>query len=239
MPDDRSHHSDVREQGTASVLRRSLLSLVVFLLILGLALFVSGGIGWWQGWLFFVVFLLEIALGVLYLWHKNPEIFVARSKIHAGTKPWDKVAMAFLIPSLMAIFPVAGLDRRFHWSSVPIWLILPGYGLLTLGMLGSVWAEAVNKFAEPSVRIQIERGHTVIDTGPYRFVRHPMYATAFFLFFGFDLALGSLWAFFPAAVASLVLIVRTALEDRLLQNDLPGYRDYTSRVRYRLVPGIW
>jgi len=226
-------------QVTAGVLRRSLVSLVVYLLVLGLALFVPAGIEWWQGWLFFAVFLLQIALAALYLWLKNPDIFVARSKIHAGTKPWDKVVVPFLISSLMAIFPVAGLDHRFQWSSVPIWLILLGYGLVTLGMLGSVWVEAVNKFAEPSVRIQMERGHAVVDAGPYRFVRHPMYATAFFLFFGFALALRSLWAFVPAAVASLILILRTALEDRTLRNELPGYKEYSSRVRYRLVPGVW
>jgi len=239
MPDDQSDHREVQGQMTTAVLRRSLLSLVAFLLVLGLALFLPGGIGWWQGWLFFVVFLLEIALAALYLWRRNPEIFVARSKIHAGTKPWDKVAMAFLFSSLMAIFPVAGLDSRSQWSSVPIWLLVLGYVLMAVGMLGSVWVEAVNKFAEPSVRIQLERGHTVIDTGPYRLVRHPMYATAFFLFLGFALALGSLWALVPAATASLVLIVRTALEDRMLHNELPGYKDYAYRVRYRLVPWVW
>jgi protein-S-isoprenylcysteine O-methyltransferase Ste14 len=236
LPDEQSRSPG---EVTVAVLRRSLVSLAVFLLVLGLTLFVPGGIGWWQGWLFFVVFFVQIALAALYLWHKNPEIFVARSRIHEGTKSWDKVVVPLLISSLMAIFPVAGLDRRFQWSSVPIWLILLGYGLTTLGMLGSVWVEAVNRFAEPSVRIQLERGHMVVDTGPYRLVRHPMYATAFFLFFGFALALGSLCALVPAAVASLLLIVRTAWEDRTLQNELPGYKEYSSRVRHRLVPGVW
>jgi protein-S-isoprenylcysteine O-methyltransferase Ste14 len=227
------------EQATKSVLRQSILSLLVFLVVLGLALFLPAGIGWRRGWLFFVLFLLEIALAALYLWHKNPEIFVARSKIHRGTKSWDKVVMFLLISSLMAIFPVAAFDGRFQWSSAPTWPIAVGYVLWTLGMLGSIWAEAVNKFAEPSVRIQTDRGHTVVDSGPYRLVRHPMYATAFLLFFGFALALGSFWALVPATVASLVLVVRTALEDRMLQNELAGYSQYAERVRYRLVPGVW
>jgi len=239
MPDERSKPVEVDGQVMKSVLRQSLLSLVGFLLVLGLALFLPGGIGWWQGWLFFAVFLLEMALAALYLWRRNPEIFVARSKIHRGTKTWDKVAMFFLMSSLMAIFPVAGFDNRFHWSSVPTWLMVFGYVLLTAGMLGSIWVEAVNKFAEPSVRIQTERGHTVVDTGPYRFVRHPMYATAFFLFFGFALALASFSALVPAAAASLVLVVRTTLEDRMLKNELAGYRQYAQRVRFRLVPGVW
>ena len=177
-----------------NVLRRSILSLIVFLLILALALFLPAGIGWWQGWLFLAVFLFEMTIAALYLWRKNPEIFVARSKIHAGTKFWDKVLAIFLLlPSLMAIFPVAALDYRFHWSSVPLWVIAVGYVLLSVGMFGSIWVEAVNKFAEPGVRIQTERGHKVIDTGPYAIVRHPMYATAFPLFAGIALALGSYW----------------------------------------------
>jgi hypothetical protein len=129
-----------------SVLRRSLRSLLAFLIVLGLVLFLPGGLGWWQGWLFFFAFVLEIAFAALYLWHRNPEILVARSKIHSGTKPWDKVVMFVLISSLMAIFPVAGLDHRFQSSSAPIWLIALGYILWTAGMLGSIWAEAVNKF---------------------------------------------------------------------------------------------
>ena len=221
------------------VLRRSLISLAVFLLVLGLALFLPAGIAWTEGWIFLAVFVLQMAIAALYLWRKNPDIVVARSKFHAGTKWWDWVAVSFLLPSLMAIFPVAALDYRWHRSSVPLWVIVTGYVLLTIGMLGSIRVEAVNKFAEPGVRIQTERGHRVIDTGPYAIVRHPMYATAIPLFVGIALALGSYWALIPVAVASLVLIVRTALEDRMLQRELPGYQEYAARVRYRLIPGVW
>ena len=222
-----------------TVLRRSLLSLVAWFLLLGLALFLPGGIRWRQGWLLFTVFLLACVLTVPYLWRRNPEIFVARSSIHRGTKSWDIVAICLLLSSFMAIFPVAGFDNRFQWSSVPTWLVVLGYALLTVGMLGSIWVEAINKFAEPSVRIQTERGHAVVDTGPYRLVRHPMYASAFLLVFGFALALASFWALIPAAISSLVLVIRTALEDRMLQDELAGYRQYAQHVRYRLVPCVW
>jgi protein-S-isoprenylcysteine O-methyltransferase Ste14 len=114
-----------------------------------------------------------------------------------------------------------------------------GYALLAIGMFISAWAGSVNKFAEPTVRIQTDRGHKVIDTGPYAIVRHPGYVAAFFLFSGIALALGSLWALIPAAVASLLLVVRTQLEDRTLQNELEGYKEYAKRVGYRLIPGIW
>ena len=99
--------------------------------------------------------------------------------------------------------------------------------------------KAVNKFFEPSVRIQTDRGHHVIDTGPYAIIRHPGYAFGFAFFLGIPLALGSLWGLIPAIIMSALLVVRTVLEDRTLQNELPGYKQYAERVRYRLVPGVW
>jgi len=160
--------------------------------------------------------------------------------MRAGTKRWDKVLIALLMLSFLALFPLAALDSgRFHWSSVPAWLIVLGYALLCIGFFISIWAEAVNKFAEPSVRIQTERGHKVIDTGPYAIIRHPLYFGSLFLFLGIPLALGSYWALIPAAAATVTIVVRTILEDRTLQNELPGYKEYTSRVPRRLIPGLW
>jgi protein-S-isoprenylcysteine O-methyltransferase Ste14 len=105
-------------------------------------------------------------------------------------------------------------------------------------MAGLTGAQAVNKFSKPSVRIQIDRGHRVIDTGPHGIVRHPGYALGYPLFLGMPLALGSLWALIPALFFGLLLVVRMVLEDRTLQNELPGYKEYTERVRYRLLPGV-
>ena len=101
------------------------------------------------------------------------------------------------------------------------------------------WAESVNKFFEPTVRIQTDRGHRVIDTGPYAIVRHPGYASGYLLFVGMPLALGSLWALIPAILSCLLLVVRTILEDQTLRNELAGYEEYAQRVRYRLIPGVW
>ncbi|MBN1507591.1 MAG: isoprenylcysteine carboxylmethyltransferase family protein, partial [Sedimentisphaerales bacterium] len=163
----------------------------------------------------------------VYLWRVNPEIFVARGKIHAGTKPWDKVLLVLLLVSFLAILVVAPLDAgRFHWSSVPLWLTVLGYILLCVNFFLSVWAESVNQFAEPSVRIQTDRGHKVVDTGPYAIVRHPMYLSGLFLCAGIPLTLGSFWALIPAAVATVVLIVRTIMEDKTLQKELEGYKEY-------------
>ena len=103
----------------------------------------------------------------------------------------------------------------------------------------STWVYSVNKFAEPGVRIQTERGHKVIETGPYAIVRHPLYLASLFLIGGIPLTLGSFWALIPVAVGTMVLLVRTALEDRMLHRELDGYKEYASRVRYRLIPGVW
>jgi protein-S-isoprenylcysteine O-methyltransferase Ste14 len=232
--------SDGQRVPTA-VLLRGILSLGVFFVVLGVALFLpADDIRWAKGWLFLLVFLALTVPSVIYLWRANPEIFVARSKIRAGTKRWDKVLMALLFFSLTAIFIVAGFDAaRFHWSSVPTWLVVLGYVLLSICFFLSVWAESVNPFAEPSVRIQTDRGHKVIDTGPYAIVRHPLYLGALFLFAGIPLTLGSFWSLIPAALATLTLVVRTILEDRTLHKELQGYKEYAARVPHRLIPGIW
>ncbi len=162
------------------LLLRGILTSAGFVIFLGVALFLAAGdVRWAQGWVFMLVFFVLTAAAIAYLWCTNPDIFVARSRIHPGTKGWDKVLMAFLLSSFLAIFPVAGLDAgRFHWSSVPLAVVILGYVLLCVGFFLSIWVYRVNKFAEPSVRIQTERGHKVIDTGPYTIVRHPLYSGA-------------------------------------------------------------
>jgi protein-S-isoprenylcysteine O-methyltransferase Ste14 len=122
---------------------------------------------------------------------------------------------------------------------VPHWVVLVGYVLLVGGIAVTAWAQAVNPFFEPGVRIQTERAHRVIMSGPYRFIRHPGYIAAIAMFIAMPLALASWWALLPGAPAIMLLVVRTSLEDRLLQAELSGYADYACRTRYRLVPGIW
>ena len=114
-----------------------------------------------------------------------------------------------------------------------------GFALLIIGMVGLTWAESVNKFFEPTVRIQTDRGHKVIDTGPYAIIRHPGYVSGFLLFLGMPLALGSLWALIPAVLMCLLLVLRTIWEDQTLREELAGYEEYAQRVRYRLIPGVW
>lgn len=200
----------------------------------------AGSLGWRPGWLFVAVVVIGFGVSGLVLARVNPVIYRARSRFQPGTKGWDKALLAVILPAMVAILPVAALDAgRFHGSQVPFWLVGAGYAALLAGIAVTAWAQAVNPFFEPGVRIQSERHQRVIDRGPYRVVRHPGYSAAILLFAGMALALGSLWALVPALVASGVLILRTAWEDRLLQRELPGYSAYAARVRWRLLPGLW
>lgn len=225
-----------------NAVRRGFLSFAVFLLVMAGSMFLAAGrLDWTPGWAFLGVYLLTAVVVVVYLRRTNPEVLVARSKFHwRDQTAAHKVIFVLLIAFFMLIFPVAGLDDgRWHCSAVPLWLAIAGYVLISIGNAGTTWVLRVNKFAEPSVSIQTERGHHVIDTGPYAVLRHPLYAFAFFLCAGMPLALCSYWAFIPSGLGYLTIVVRTAMEDRLLHNDLPGYREYAARVRYRLIPGVW
>jgi protein-S-isoprenylcysteine O-methyltransferase Ste14 len=148
--------------------------------------------------------------------------------------------ICFLFVAILVIPLVGGLDDgRFHWSSMSWRVVALGYIVQLAGWIGVAWAQTVNRFFEPGVRIQTERGHQVIDIGPYALIRHPGYFAAVLLFVGIALSLGSWWALIPAGFGSLVLVLRTVWEDRTLHAELPGYAEYAQRVRFRLVPGVW
>jgi protein-S-isoprenylcysteine O-methyltransferase Ste14 len=214
---------------------------VAALLVLALLLFVpAGSISWTRGWLFLLVLVPQLGVSALYLWRINPEIFAARSRIHPATERWDRILLGFLFPPMLAICPVAALDDgRFQWSRMSWRFVGLGYLLLTTGIVITAWAQGVNRFFEPGVRIQTERGHHVVGTGPYAIIRHPGYFAACLLLAGIALALGSWWALVPVGFVALVLVIRTAWEDRTLQEGLAGYTAYAQRVRFRLIPGVW
>jgi len=217
--------------------------LVVYLFIPLLLLAAGGDVGWWQAWAFSLLIIAAGIGGRIWAERRHPGLLAERQNIEKapGVKPWDKVLAPLMAVSIS--FPlviVAGLDHRYGWSPVfPIWLNIFGLALIAIGYAFADWALVENRFFSGMVRIQTDRGHVVCDSGPYRIVRHPGYAGNILALPGIALALSSAWTLIPVAVALIITVLRTALEDRTLQEELPGYRDYARRVRYRLMPGIY
>lgn len=201
----------------------------------------AGRFDWTRGWIYAGTYLLGMTVAAMVVRRTNPTLFEARAKWrHHDTKRFDKIFLAVFLPLSFIQPAVAGLDAvRFCWSSIPFAAVYPGIGLLAAAMVLLTWAMAVNRYAETSVRIQTDRGHTVIASGPYRLVRHPMYVGAILLYAATPLLLGSMWALALSAVIVFLFIARTALEDRTLHRELPGYAEYAAHTRYRLLPGIW
>jgi len=216
--------------------------LVVFVSAWLLSLFGSAGRwDWTRGWIYAVLYGGGMTLIGVVIRRANPELLEARARIRRkDTKPFDKVFIAIYFPLTLVQPAVAGLDVvRFGWSEMPESTIYAGIPLLLVGMALIGWTMLVNRHAETTVRIQHDRGHTVVDRGPYRFVRHPMYVGANLMHVGTALVLGSWWALAVAGVILLLFIWRTAMEDRTLRRELPGYEDYAARTRFRLLPGVW
>lgn len=219
-------------------LARALTAAVVLLAVV--IFWPAGRLNWVAGWLYVGIVALYHLFNVVYLRRVNPELIEARMRMGKGTKRWDKVWGAFFGPVLISTYVIAGLDAiRFEWSTMSTLFWPLGLILFLVGSALFTWSMGVNPFFEKTVRIQSERGHRVIDTGPYAFVRHPGYVGFFGWCLSAPLLLGSWWAFVPAILSVVGLVVRTALEDRTLCDELDGYAAYSGRVRYRLFPGIW
>jgi len=232
------------QKAVQTVSPRQWIGLVVVYLSIPLVLLVCGGdFGWWQAWVYSLLIVAASIGGRIWAERRHPGLLAERQNIEKiqSAKAWDKVLAPLMAISLF--FPlviVAGLDHRYRWTPLfPIWLIVLGFILISLGYAFAAWALVENRFFSSTVRIQTDRGHVVCDSGPYRIVRHPGYAGNVLPLLGIVLALGSVWTLIPAAVALIIAVIRTTLEDRTLQDELPGYRDYARRVRYRLFPGIY
>jgi protein-S-isoprenylcysteine O-methyltransferase Ste14 len=211
---------------------------VVTYVVLGAILFAaSGRLGWVWAWAYLGASLVILVINVIVV---PAELIAERGQPRENVKRWDRVLTSVAGLPTLGIPIVAGLDERFGWSP-PVALVvhLLGLAVFVLGQGLFTWAMASNKYFSTLVRIQMDRHHTVATGGPYRYVRHPGYTGYSVFSFGTSLALGSLWALIPAGLVACLLVVRTALEDRTLQEELAGYREYARRVRYRLLPGIW
>ncbi|WP_423069101.1 methyltransferase family protein [Devosia sp. CN2-171] len=231
---DTTHHSFGADEF------RSLGSLAGTLIVMALLLlWPAGKLGWTQAWLYLALFVAACVVAMVYIWRVDPELFVVRRKPQAGTKPWDLAFVAVTLTSMAAILPVAGLDFRFSWWQLPVGIIWLGYLVFLGGFWLTAWAQGVNRHFELTIRIQTDRGHKVVESGPYAMVRHPGYVGGAALGIGTALALGSAVAVIPALICIVALALRTLAEEQTLSEELPGYAEYMRKVRFRWVPGVW
>lgn len=205
------------------------------------ALFLSSGrLDWIMGWAFVIITALWVCGAALLIIPKNPEILAERARPKKGAKTWDSAIMSIVAIALLACYIVAGLDLRHgRTAGIPIAFQIAGMACVALGYALILWAMVSNAFFSSIARIQKERGHRVATGGPYRFVRHPAYVAGIAIYLTTPIMFDSLWALIPGGLSAILMILRTALEDRMLKNELPGYKEYAERVRYRLIPGVW
>jgi protein-S-isoprenylcysteine O-methyltransferase Ste14 len=211
------------------------------LAVMGVALFwPAGKLAWWPTWAVLGVMAVWIAATAAVILRTNPALLAERLGPRKGAKRWDVAILSALGILQLVRYVVAGFDQRFNWTSgIPLIAQLIALGLCALGYALVVWATASNAFFSQVVRLQPERGQTVATGGPYRFARHPAYLGAVIYELAAPVVLASWWCLAVSLVNVGLLFVRTALEDRALQVELPGYADFTRRVRWRLLPGIW
>jgi protein-S-isoprenylcysteine O-methyltransferase Ste14 len=211
--------------------------------MMGILLFAAAGDWHWpQGWIFLAIYILGSIVFCLWLIRRDPDLLAARlAPLNQRGQPvWDKIFLVTFILVWFGWLALMGLDaRRWHTSHMPAWLNWIGCAMIIAGFVATMWVFRANSFAAPVVRLQSERRHRVIDTGPYALVRHPMYASALFYLIGVPLQLGSWHGLLVLPLFLAGLMPRAVMEERMLMRELSGYADYTMRVRYRFIPGIW
>jgi protein-S-isoprenylcysteine O-methyltransferase Ste14 len=217
---------------------KGIVSSFIFTAVTGLLLFIPAGTpDWPMAWVLLGIYLVTSVIHILVV---SPGLIEERSSRHEDSKAWDRYLVIVLILSGFMILIITGLDHRFGWTGpLPLPVTIISLVLVILASALVTWATAANRFFSATIRIQNDRGHSVVSAGPYRFVRHPGYAGWIGYYFFLPLMLGSVYSLVPAGFAAGLIIVRTTLEDRTLLGELEGYREYTGRVRYRLVPGVW
>ena len=202
----------------------------------------AGTLRWTWGWALLAAVTAFLAAHPLLLLPINHELLAEREKgsLDRGVKTWDKWAVMLSGLVSLASWVTGALDFRLGWTgTVPLAWHLLGLLVMVLGYSLFLWAMVSNAFFAEGVRIQKERGHTVARSGPYRYVRHPGYVGSILSQLATPFLLGSLWAGLGSAAFAVLFVLRTALEDRTLQQELPGYREYAQQVRFRLLPGLW
>ncbi len=222
------------------IFRHILSDLISLVGVGGVLFWTAGRMDWWAAWAVLAVWVGWFAAMDFVLFRLSPDLMAERLSPPKDAKPWDRALVSILRLTELARYILAGLDQRYCWTgSFPLSAQMAGMVVCVFGGGLFFWAMASNGFFSQLVRIQTDRNHTVASTGPYHFVRHPGYLGMILFEFGLSMLLGSWWAILAAGLCAALLVVRTALEDRALQAELPGYAAYACQVRYRLLPGVW
>jgi protein-S-isoprenylcysteine O-methyltransferase Ste14 len=232
-----NEQNNERPDNKKKVLKR-ITQVVLQVVLFAFLLFVSSGqIVWHWAWIYLCTYVLIIIINALIL---PADLIEERGKAKENVKKWDRVIMTLNIFPALGMLAVAGLDYRFSWSpAISEWIHVSALILMILGHAFFSWSMISNHFFSTAVRLQYDRSHQVATSGPYKYVRHPGYVGFIVLNLATPLILGSLWALIPGVIMTILFIIRTALEDSTLRNELEGYKEYAQKVPYRLIPGIW
>jgi protein-S-isoprenylcysteine O-methyltransferase Ste14 len=236
------HHAAPERKRELRMIAKLLLQNLIWIVAMGALLFVPAGtLHWPAAWLFLATIAILGLSGGLWLARTDPALLAERMRpLMQDDQPAadKKFMLAFGFVALIWFIAI-GLDRRMHASEVPVPLQALGLIMLLFSSGFIMWVMRVNSFAAPVIKLQAERGHRVISTGPYAWVRHPMYSGIVLFIVGMPLLLGSWWGVALSPLFIVLFAIRAGIEERALLAGLPGYADYAARVRYRLLPGIW
>ncbi len=214
------------------------ISTIIFILLL---IFVPAGTWrWLEAWIFILFYSVVATASIIWMKKKSPDLLKERQTKKKNAKTWDKIFTRIYSLMLVFLLIVPGWDAvRHRFSNVPLGLKVTAFVGYLPALVVALWALLENAFASDVVRIQKDRGHVVCTSGPYRYVRHPMYVGVILIMLCFPVSLGSYLGLIPAFIIILLFFFRTAFEDKTLLKELPGYQEYAEKVRYRLLPGIW
>ena len=216
--------------------RLILRTVISVVLVAAFLFFPAGSLRYWQGWAFIVLWFLPMLIASPYFLKHDPQLVERRLQTKEKSKE-QKTIIRLAQPIVFVNLLVPGLDYRFGWSRVPIWLTILSEGLVLAGYVITFWAMKENSFASRTV--QVMEGQRVISTGPYRMVRHPMYFGAVLMLLFTPLALGSWWALPGFLLVGVLIVLRLFNEEKVLGKELPGYSEYCQRTRHRLIPFVW
>ena len=230
-----------KQKETKRGVTRWLVREIMGVIIVALTLFIPAGrIDWVWGWAMVAIYGVWVAVNAIVLIPRNPELLAERAARAKEGKSWDLAILSVVGILTLAKHITAGLDLRYGWTtqiSPSIQFVMFVVSALCYSLMS--WAMYTNAFFSMAVRHQEDRGHQVVSSGPYRFVRHPAYVGTVLFELASPIMLGSLWALIPGMLSAALFILRTSLEDRTLLDELSGYREYAAAVRYRLLPGLW